>query len=347
MAYPIQSIPDRQILVNGKLHLYFGGTSYLGLQNYEPFKTLYLKNVSKYGLHYGASRKSNVQLDIYEEAENYLANWVGGEYCVTMSSGYLAAQLVVHTLLAQGHPVFATPNAHTALLINGVEQARNFEQLLNAVSTATDSKKSPVVLFDTIDFSGKQFPNFQELRKLPLEKIILVGDDSHGIGIVGNHGNGCYQTLKKLKPANLFVCCSLGKALGIQAGAVFGDKAGIENLKNTPFFGGASPASPAFMATLLGAEQIYFGRLQILEENHRYFISLLKNPSFFSHMEGHPTFEFQNIGMATALNKDGFVFTNFNYPNENGHLVSRIVLSAYHNKNDIEKLIRSVNEHVS
>ena len=52
MAYPIQSIPDREILVDGKPHLYFGGTAYLGLQNYAPFKELYLSNVSKYGMHY-------------------------------------------------------------------------------------------------------------------------------------------------------------------------------------------------------------------------------------------------------------------------------------------------------
>ncbi|MCR9228728.1 MAG: pyridoxal phosphate-dependent aminotransferase family protein [Flavobacteriaceae bacterium] len=343
MAYSIQSIPDRQILVNGKSHLYFGGTSYLGLQNYAPFKELYLKNVSKYGMQYGASRKSNVKLGVYEEAENDLANWVGSERCLTMSSGYLASQLVVHSLLEKGHPVFAAPNAHTALLVNGVTSTLSFNKLYQLISKTIERDQLPVVLLDTIDFSGNQFPNFDGLRKLPLGKVILVGDDSHGIGIAGNNGNGCYGMLNALQPAKLLVCCSLGKALGVQAGAVFGSKEAVDILENTPFYGGASPASPAFMATLLGAKQIYSERLQILEENHRYFMSLLKNPSFFSHMEGHPTFEFQDIGMATALNKDGFVFTNFNYPDENGPLVSRIVLSAYHKKEDIVNLTHSIN----
>lgn len=344
MAYPIQSIPDREILVNGKPHLYFGGTAYLGLQNYAPFKELYLSNVSKYGMHYGASRKSNVALDIYRATEKYLAQWAGSESCLTMSSGYLAAQLVVQSLMEQGHIIIAAPNAHTALCINGVIGTASFMELEQHVSQEIDRNQLlPVVLFDTIDFSGQQYPNFDGLRKLPLEKIILIGDDSHGMGIVGDNGSGCYSMLKTLQSAKLMVCCSLGKALGVQAGAIFGNTDDISILESTPFYGGASPASPAFMATLLDAKEIYSNRLEMLQNNYHYFKTQLNNPSFFAHMEGHPTFEFQNAKVASALNDGGIIFTNFNYPDENGPIVSRIVLSAYHTKKDVQALSDSLN----
>jgi len=344
MAYSISHIPDRQILIDGKPYLYFGGTSYLGLQNYEPFKDVYLQNVLKYGMHYGASRKSNISLEVYGKAENYLAKWVGSESCLTMSSGYLAAQLVVQTLLEKGHTVFAAPHAHTALLINGVKTASSMDELGRLVLKEVDKNKLlPVVLFDTIDFSGHQYPDFKSLTKLPLDKVILIGDDSHGIGIVGNYGDGCYRMLKLLNSAKLMVCCSLGKALGIQAGAVFGDEEDIQLLESTAFYGGASPASPSFMGTLLDAKELFSERLQTLKTNYLYFKSQLKKPSFFNHMEGHPTFEFQNTEVASALKNNGFVFTNFNYPDENGPMVSRIVLSAYHKKADIQKLVKSLN----
>ena len=347
MAYPIQSIPDREIIIDGKSYLYFGGTSYLGVQNYPPFKELYVKNVSKYGMHYGASRKSNVALDIYEAAESYLANWVGSASCLTMSSGYLAAQLVVQTLLEKGHRVFAVPHAHTALLMNGVKTASSIEELGRLVLKEIDKNKLlPVVLFDTIDFSSQQYPDFKSLTQLPLDKVILIGDDSHGIGIIGDNGNGCFSMLKALKPAKVLVCCSLGKALGIQAGAVFGDKEDIQLLESTAFYGGASPASPSFMGTLLDAKELFSERLQTLKTNYHYFKSQLKNLSFFNHMEGHPTFEFQDAKVASALIKDGFIFTNFNYPDENGPIVSRIVLSAYHTKDDIRRLIYSLKKHL-
>lgn len=344
MAHSIPSIPGRQISIDDLSYLYFGGTSYLGVQNHSPFKEVYLQNIAKYGMHYGASRKSNVSLDIYSETESFLADWVGSENCLTMSSGYLAAQLVVQTYLEKGHTVIAAPNAHAALCTHGVLKTEHFDELEQLVGkTVAKNSLPPVVLFDTIDFMGYQYPAFKRLTNLPLDKIILVGDDSHGIGVVGHQGNGCFSTLKAFNPHKLIVCASLGKALGIQAGAVFGNNDDIKTLQSTSFYGGASPASPAFMGTLLGAQNIYAKRMDELKKNYAHFKSLVRDISFFMHMEGHPTFEFQDEKLATALINDRFVFTNFHYPDDNGPLVSRIVLSAYHKAEDIEALAQSLN----
>ncbi|MEC7262657.1 MAG: pyridoxal phosphate-dependent aminotransferase family protein [Bacteroidota bacterium] len=344
MAISLPRIPDRLIQANGREYLYFGGTAYLGLQAYPTFKDIFLKNVERYGMHYGASRRSNVALDIYQQAEAHLADWVGSEACLTMSSGYLAAQLVIQHLLEQGHKLFAAPNAHTAMLMNGVNKTNSFAELDLALQKEISvDGPLPVLLFDTIDFTTKQFPHFDALQQLPLDKMILVGDDSHGIGVVGNHGTGCYGLLKKLNPVQLLVCCSLGKGLGIQAGAVFGDNEFIASLKATPFYGGASPALPAFMGTLIDAKPIYEARRKTLMENYQLFLDSLDQSQYFQHMKGHPTFEFENAMLAQELDDHGFIITNFNYPDANGPLVSRIVLSAYHKKEDVQQLAKALN----
>jgi 7-keto-8-aminopelargonate synthetase and related enzymes len=344
MAISLPRIPDRSIQANGREYLYFGGTAYLGLQAYAPFTDIFLKNVARYGMHYGASRRSNIALGIYQQAEVHLASWVGSEACLTMSSGYLAAQLVIQYLLEQGHKLFAAPNAHTAMLMNGVNKTNSFEELdLASRNVISDDGPLPVLLFDTIDFTTKQFPYFEALKRLPLDKMILVGDDSHGIGLVGDHGTGCYGLLEKLNPAQLLVCCSLGKGLGVQAGAVFGDNELITSLKSTPFYGGASPALPAFMGTLIDAEPVYEARRKTLMENYQFFLDTLDKPQYFQHMKGHPTFEFENATLAQELEEQGFIVTNFNYPDANGPLVSRIVLSAYHKKEDVQQLTNCLN----
>lgn len=344
MAHSIARIPDRLVQVEGKMYLYFGGTAYLGLQSHPPFLELFTKNVERYGMHYGASRKSNVSMDIYGIAEDHLAKWVGAESCLTLSSGYLAAQLVIQTLVQQGHSLFAAPNAHTALHLAGVTKTENFKDLNECLHKEIHRDgPMPVLLFDTIDFSGNQFPHFDALKKLPMEKIMLIGDDSHGIGIVGKDGAGCYDLLKTLNPAKLMVCCSLGKGLGIQAGAILGNAADVEMLRNTPFFGGASPALPAFMGTLLDATDIYAERRAKLMENDALFRNLLQHPSLFKHMEGHPTYEFEDADLALALEKNGFITTYFNYPDADGPIVGRIVLSAYHEKEDIHQLANCLN----
>jgi len=344
MAFPIDHIPDRQVYIDGKPHLYFGGTAYLGVQNHPEFIEIFTKNIRTYGLQYGASRRSNVFLAVYAQAEQFLADWVGSEACITLSSGYLAAQSVIQKLLEEGHVLFAAPNAHTALLRPGVTSTSHYGELKTLLELEIDKNTAaPVLLFDTIDFSGQHFPDFDGLQSLPLDKLILVGDDSHGIGVVGEEGSGCFGYLQKLGPAELLVCCSLGKGMGIQAGAIFGTGSMVKKLRNTSFYGGASPALPAFMGTLLETRELYQKQRAKLMENYALFRNNIDKPSFFNHLEGHPTFEFVDAELAKSLESNGIVFTNFTYPDENGPLVSRLVLSAYHKKEDVLQLANCLN----
>ena len=73
---------------------------------------------------------------------------------------------------------------------------------------------------------------------------------------------------------------------------------------------------------------------------------MLKHLSFFENMEGHPIFEFMDSQMAAFLEKNGFIFTNFNYPDDNGPMVSRIVLSAYHDIEDVQRLGHVLNQYM-
>jgi len=98
MAIYIDGFPGRELELDQKRYLYFGGTSYLGLQTHKKFQDMYISNIRKYGTNYGASRKSNVRISVYEATENYLSHFVGSEACCTLSSGYLAGQLVRQTM---------------------------------------------------------------------------------------------------------------------------------------------------------------------------------------------------------------------------------------------------------
>jgi len=345
MAISLERIPGRTIYLNGSPHLYFGGTAYLGLQSHPPFLELFQRSAEAYGLHHGSSRKSNVSLEVYGLAEQQLARWAGSDNALLMSSGFLAAQLVIQTLLDRGHPLFLLPNAHPALKVNGVFPSNSLSDLEQKIGRQIQTGGPlPVLLFDTIDFSTSLYPHFEALKKFPLDRVILVGDDSHGIGIVGSDGGGCYGMLRELRAAKLLVCCSLGKGPGVQAGAVFGEAEDLEILRETAFYGGASPPSPAWAGCLLEGGEIYSLRRQKLMENYKLFKARLHSLSQYDHLEGHPTFEFGDPNLARTLEQKGFVITNFNYPNAQGPLVGRIVLSAHHRGEDIEQLADCLND---
>src|SRR5690606_15705620 len=328
MAISLKRIPGRRIYISGSPHLYFGGTAYLGLHSHPPFLELFQRSAETPGLHHGSSRKSNVFLEVYALAEQQLARWAGSGDSMLMSSGFLAAQLIVQTFLERGHPLFLFPHAHPALRVNGVVPCESLSDLGQKIGRQLEKGgPMPALLFDTIDFSGSLYPHFGALKELPLDRLILIGDDSHGIGVVGKKGGGCHGLLKELRPAKLMVCCSLGKGPGAQAGAVFGEAEDLEPLRETAFYGGASPPSPAWAGCLLEAGEIYSDRRQKLMENYSLFKARLNSLDLYDQLEGHPSFEFGNAGLAKALEQKGFIITNFNYPNAQGPLVGRIVLS--------------------
>ncbi len=346
MAQYIDSFPGREILIDGKKHLYFGGTAYLGLQTDNAFQNLFIENLKKYGTNYGASRKSNLRMSIFGKAERYLADLVGSEACATVSSGYLAGQFVAQSLNSKAQRFFYAPNTHSALYPVQTKSYTTFTALNIAVREHLRSQpgKTPVVFLDAIDFSGCNYPDFDPLKLLPLAESILVVDDSHGIGVVGNEGSGVFGILAKLSTKELLVCCSLGKGFGIQAGAVFGKKERISELMETSFFSGSSPAAPAALATLLDAETLYSEKRAYLQNNIALFLNNLKNPKKFSGMKDHPAFSFSDVQLTEYLEQEGIILTNFPYPGEHSQLMSRIVLSAHHREDDIIRLTNLLNE---
>ncbi len=345
MTYPIDSFPGREITIAEKKYRYFGGTAYLGLQTDTEFQELFIKNIRKYGTNYGASRKSNVQIEIFKKTEQYLAHFIGSQDCITLSSGFLAGQVVAKTLYdSNAYTFFYSPDTHAALHLPNHKPFASFDDLNNALRKHLSVQKTtPVVFLDTIDTAGENYPNFDAIKKLPLNKIILVADDSHGIGIVGDNGSGAYKKLAALLPKELIVCCSLGKGFGIQAGAVFGTKQRISECSDSELFGGASPASPAALATLIEGERIFSKKRKRLQENIALFLKTLHRTQQLNYLQNHPAFYFYSPKMAAHLEQHNIVITHFNYPNKKGNLISRIVLSAAHTQEDIEFLSNAIN----
>ena len=342
----LDKFPGRQFTHDDKEYLYFGGTAYLGMQTHSEFLNLLIKNIGKYGSNYGSSRLSNVSIDVYEEAEEKLSRWVGAEAAITLSSGYLSGQLIANYFTSDQFRLFYGPNTHSALLLKGQKPFQDFKSLAFSLSEHLKNNPNsiPVILIDTIDLPVSNYPEFEELKKLPISRCILVADDSHGIGLVGPKGRGSYQALSALKPKELILCSSLGKAIGIPAGMVVGNIQTISKLKETSLFAGASPPPAAYLATLIEAFPIYEAQLMRLLELIDYFIESLKRPESFNYLENYPVFVYADRELGEFLFKNGICTTNFNYPAEQNSWQSRIVLSAAHKKEDIRKLAKTLNK---
>lgn len=346
MALKISTFPGRRILVGDKSYLYFGGTAYLGVQTHPDFQSILIRNIQRYGTNYGASRLSNVQVEIYDDSEQNLSQWVGSEACITLSSGYLAGQLLAGYFDNSKYSNFYLANTHSSLYRSAEQVYNDFRTTRAMLEKQIDSgnKKTPVLFMDSIDLEGSSYPDYGELRTLPLESCILVADDSHGLGLLGSEGQGAYSILNEIGAKELIVCGSLGKSFGLQAGIIFGMKSRIDSLKQTPLFAGASPTAASNLVSLIEATPLYARQRNLLADNVARFIDGLKHPELFHYIDSYPVFLSKDEGLAGYLFDNGISITHFHYPAENS-FQSRIVISAIHTSPDIDRITGLINQY--
>ncbi|MBD1396656.1 pyridoxal phosphate-dependent aminotransferase family protein [Pontibacter sp. JH31] len=344
-------LPGRTLVVNGEEFLFFSGTSYLGIPVNEQFRNCVLEGMARYGTNYSSSRNSNLQLRVFEEAEDYLATYTGSEAAFTMSSGYLAGQALVQTLQGSGYFIYA-PNTHPALWRSTADEViGDYDAWVGPMlEQVQGSKEEHIILVcNSLDPLKARNHGFSWLSALPTDKqITLVVDDSHGFGVTGEDGAGIFAQLKaRLQPnVRLVVASSMGKALGIPAGMVLGDKALIDKLRHSHYFGGASPAIPAYLYAFLRCETVFKEARQKLFSNIEYFLKHLEHPAQFSYFDRYPVFGVHEHRLAAYLQERGVIISSFRYPTPADDPITRVILSSAHTEGDIQRITGLINEFV-
>jgi 8-amino-7-oxononanoate synthase len=337
----VTEIPNRVFNKDGEEYLYFGGTNYLGVTTLPEFQSLLIKSFQKWGTSYGSSRSANIQLDIYTTAEEELANQIGFESAVCVSSGMLAGKLVLEVLQHTTDLLFHFPNTHPALvhpfslplLVDGKLNPFLFDSTVTQIAIVADAIPSlEVTLIDlTI------------LNSIPTTiTITLVLDESHSIGILGQRGEGIANQYELPNVFQKITIASLGKAIGLSGGLIAGNLDFINQIKKLQNFVGSSGMNPAFLDTLVKAQGIYHLQRQKLKENLHYVARyLVPNPEF-TFSKNYPVIYFDHEELLQLLLENNIIPTSFPYPTASGKL-SRIVICAHHTREDLDKMILQLN----
>jgi len=332
------------INIDGNSYLYFGGTAYLGIPQNQDFINLYLEGIKKFGLNNGTSRTNNIQLGIYDEAEKVAARRYGAEAALITSSGYLAAQLTVKALCGLGKVIYG-PAAHPALWLveNQTKNVKLFRDwAAETIETINLSEeKTWVLISNSMNNLVPETYHFDFVKEIRKDKnIILVVDDSHGIGVINNNGMGAIVDLPKQENIENVVVASMAKALGVDAGIVLASNKMINKLKDTNTFIGASPPSPAGLHAFIHAEEIYKKALNKLKSNMAMFEKA--SNLTWKHEWDFPVYLLGDVNFSQRLLQKQILISSFPYPNPTDEILDRIVLSAWHEKEDIEKLIAAI-----
>jgi 7-keto-8-aminopelargonate synthetase-like enzyme len=352
--YHTSKLPGRTVTTtDGRDFLWFSGTDYLGMGHNEELRRQLFIATETFGNHYGSSRNNSLRLDIYDEAEYQLADFLQTPAAAVVSSGMWAGQLLMKAIenIADGHSntnrfnYHYAPGVHPALWgnafqrpeLNWQEWADQTVRKINGTASGTihiicsDAVGSPMVqAFDFSIFNALKNPS----------EVWLIVDESHSLGVLGPDGKGISAQLSEsILPQTIFVS-SLNKALGIPAGAIWGAKAAIEKIRNSPWYAGASPPAPAYAYALkvLLKENIYGQQLSKLMDNVSWFRQQIGSTALFESIAGYPVFCSSNAALFDHLLANGIMTSCFPYPSPADAPVTRIAISSLHQKEDLDRL---------
>ena len=338
----VDQFPDRTIRINDEDYLYFGGTAYLGLPTNLDFQQLLLKNIVRWGSAYGSSRSANVQLSAYENGEKFLARYINAPATLTVSSGMLAGKLVLEVLKRETDCFFDFPNSHTAIKMAGSVpffigkklNPRLLDSVIEKITILTDAV--PSLQTKPIDLSI--------INKISKNKeITLVVDESHSLGILGYQGCGIYSSIKLPNIKRKIMVASLGKAMGLSGGVIASDIEFINHLKSIDSFVSSAGMNPAFVQTLVDAEENYISQHKKLKDNLSHLkANLITNKKILFDPD-YPLIYPKIPRINSILYESKIIVTNFKYPTGNKEL-NRIVITANHKKEDLDSLIAILNK---
>lgn len=342
----LDHLPGRAFRQNGTEWLYFSGTAYLGMPHVPAFREAVVDGMARYGTNFGGSRRSNLRLAVFAEAEHALAHWIGTEAALTVSSGSLAGQLLVRFLQQQG-PCHFAPNVHPALWpLDGRQRSETWAGWLEDIHHIKTVASAPVQLFcSSVDPLRATRVPFDWLQELPTDRTFrIVIDDSHGLGVLGK-GSGIYGILPSLSHVEYVVVGSLAKGPGLPGGAILGRQELVDALWRSPFFIGASPMVPAYLYAWLHSRELLYEQWLRLRKNVSWLEEHWPSKVAVRHQAGYPVFYLPDPKIAQALSAQQIMISSFPYPGPDDPVINRLVVNALHRKEDLEKLINQLTYH--
>jgi 7-keto-8-aminopelargonate synthetase-like enzyme len=337
----LQHLPGRTLRQGQEEYLYFSGTGYLGAAHDPIIQGNLQHAIGQYGLHFGGSRLSNIRLAVFEEAEIFLAAYCGAESALLLSSGSLGGQLIRQVLYGLGD-FLPSPDFHPALWQHDLPFAGTWEQWREEVRIKAQMEGPTLFLLsNSLDPLQVKRHDFSWLSTLNIQReLVLILDDSHGFGISGREGSGVLGLLDLPTSIHCLVLSSMGKAFGVPAGLVLGPEKWLRLLRQSPFFGGASPPPPAFVQAFLDSQSRYAELREKLFANLHFFKKWLPSAPQLHYMDGYPVFLCQNHELVEYFLANKIVTSSFPYPTPSSPVFTRIVLSSLHIEQDLKELQR-------
>jgi glycine C-acetyltransferase len=341
----------------------FCANNYLGLSNNPELVNAAGNALKNYGYGLSSVRFICGTQNIHKDLEKALSEFLGKEDTILYSSCFDANGGLFETILGPEDAVISDSLNH-ASIIDGIRlckakrfrYANNNMQDLESQLQEASNCRFRLIATDGIFSMDGIVADLKSICDLAdkYDALVMV-DDSHGVGFMGNNGKGTHEYCDVLDRVDI-ITGTLGKAMGgASGGYTAGKKEVIEWLRqrSRPYLFSNSLA-PVITATALKTLEIIKSdstSRKRLQDNTSYFRKALTREGF-NIIEGvHPIVPLM-IGdallagkIAEGLLKRGIYVISFSYPVvPEGSARIRFQVSAAHSREQLDKTIKALIE---
>jgi 8-amino-7-oxononanoate synthase len=352
--------------VDGKELINFCSNDYLDLAHHPDVKQGAIEAVKQYGSGSMASRLVCGTLPIHWELEKAVAQLKRTESALVFSSGYLACLGVVQALSRRADdsliPIIFDRLVHASLVDGATQERRSWRsfphndveslELLLKQNAVREWPSALVITEGVFSMDGDMAPLAEMADLCAKYHAILVVDDAHGTGTVGDAGEGSAAVAGVADQPHVVQVGTMSKALGAQGGFVTGPQVLRDLMVNTArtfiFDTGLAPACCGAALAAIKIMKDEPERIARLHEN----VTLLR--SLLSRTSCHPVLptpiipvmmpdEESAVSASRKLLDKGFLVTAIRPPTvPPGTSRLRITLSTSQKTEDVRRLGQTI-----
>jgi len=240
-----------------------GSNNYLGLTTHPKVRQAAQEALRRYGTSCTGSRFLNGTLELHEQLEKELADWVGKPAAVVFSTGMQTNLGVISSLVGRGDVVILDKDDH-ASIVDGARlswgETKRFRHNdmpdLERVLAGIPDKKGKLVVVDGLFSMGGDIAPLDQI--VPICKKYnarLMVDDAHGMGVLGG-GRGTAAHFGLTDGVDL-IMSTFSKSFASLGGVIAGDEDVVHYIKHfarSMIFSASIP--PANAAAALAALQV-------------------------------------------------------------------------------------------
>lgn len=275
----IQENDGPVVMIEGRKVIMAGSNNYLGLTTDPRVKEAAIEAVKKYGTGCSGSRYLNGTLDLHNQLEAELAEFLGMEACLLFSTGYQTNQGVISTLVQKGEYVLTDKENHASIVVGTLitkgmlgevirYRHNDMRDLKRVLHRCPEHAAKLIVTDGVFSMSGDivDLPHLVDVAKKHNARVMV--DDAHGIGVLGRGGRGTVNHFGLDGQVDL-IMGTFSKTFASLGGFVVGERSVIEYIKHhaSALIFSAS-MTPASVASVLAALEILRKEPERIERLH-------------------------------------------------------------------------------